>query len=126
MPIEVRWLRPNHILISRWYGKITRQDIVVLVEELERIFQNAPRPVHTLIDMREAESYEKGVVELYFDSPVPTHPNRGTLAVVNAPLPLLSLIEEANRLAGYTVVHLFDDYQSAQQFLLSDGTSDDT
>ena len=126
MPIEIRWLKPNHILISRWYGKVTCQDMTVLVEELGRILQNAPRPIHTLLDMREAEGYEKGVVELYFNSPVPTHPNRGTLAVVNAPPPLLSMIEDANRIAGYKVVYTFNDYQSAQQFLLSGGMSGST
>ena len=125
MPIEIRWLKPNHILISQWHGHVTCQDMVVLIEELQRILQSAPRPIHTLLDMSEAEGYEKGIVELYFDSPVPRHPNRGTLAVVNAPPSLLSMIEDANRIAGYKVIHIFNDYQSAQQFLLSRDSSED-
>ncbi len=125
MPIEIRWLVPNHILFSRWYENITRQDIFVLIEELERILQNAPRPIHTLLDMSEAESYEEGVVELYVESPIPKHPKRGVLAMVRTPTPLLPLVEKANVLAGRTIIYLFDDYQSARQFLLSDGAKDD-
>ena len=122
MPIEIRWLKPNHILISRWYGRVTRQDMIVLIEELQRILQNAPRPIHTLLDMSGTESYEEGVVELYIESPVPKHPHRGVLALVHAPAHLMPLVEKANHLAGRTIVYLFDDYQSAQKFLLSDET----
>ncbi len=119
MPIEIRWLVPNHILISRWYEVVTRHDMFILIEELERILQSAPRPIHTLLDMTEAEGYEEGVVELYIQSPVPKHPNRGHLALVHAPPHLMPLVEKANTLAGRTMVHLFDDYQTAKQFLLS-------
>ena len=125
MPIEIRWLRPNHILISRWYGRVTCQDMIILVEELQRILQNAPRPIHTLLDMSGTESYEEGVVELYIESPVPKHPRRGMLALVRAPAHFMPLVEKANTLAGRTIIHIFDDYQSAQQFLLSDDLDGD-
>lgn len=125
MPIEIRWLRPNHILISRWYGRVTRRDMVILLEELQRILQSAPRPIHTLLDMSGAESYEEGVVELYIESPVPKHPRRGMLALVRPPAHFLPLAEKANALAGRTIIYLFDDYQSAQQFLLSDNATAD-
>lgn len=119
MPIEIRWLRPNHILISRWYGQVTCQDMLILTEELMRILDNAQGLVHTLLDMSEAESYEEGMAELYVNSPVAQHANRGRLAVVCMPQNLWPMVEKANRLAGRTILPLFDDYQMAQQFLLS-------
>ncbi|GEM_PF-4580038 len=124
MPIEIRWLVPNHILISRWYGVVTHQDMLFLIEDLENILDNAPRPIHTLLDMNEAEGYEESIVELYINSPIPYHSNRGTLALAHAPERFLPLVERLNSLAGRTLIYLFDDYQSARQFLLSGGASD--
>ncbi len=82
MPIKLSWLVPDKILLSRWSGEITVQDMQILVDELGIILDTAPRLVHSIIDLSEVQRIHDEAAYYYFRSRIPRHPRRGRVALV--------------------------------------------
>ena len=122
MPIELSWLLPDMILLSYWSGDITEPDIRVLVDELGIIFDDAPRPVHTIIDLSEAGHIQDDAIYYYFRSRIPTHPRRGRVALIGASFHSQALADVLNRVSQQEMFRLFDSRKEARDFLLRHDT----
>jgi hypothetical protein len=117
MPIELSWLLPDTILLSRWSGEITEHDMQVLVEELGIILDTAPRLIHTLIELSEARHIQSEAAYYYFRSRIPTHPHRGRVALVQAPFQGAALADVFNRVSGRELFRIFNTRDEAYDFL---------
>ncbi|HML23121.1 MAG TPA: hypothetical protein PKD09_15820 [Aggregatilinea sp.] len=118
MPIELTWMQPDHILLSRWSGDVLPGDMHVLVEELCIILDAADRLTHTVIDLADARSIHPDVLPIYMQSPAPLHPNRGMIAVVDATDSTRALADQFNQRAGHEIVRLFPSRLEARDYLL--------
>ncbi len=123
MPIEFSWLLPDKILLSRWSGDITEQDVRVLVDELGVILDNAPRLVHTIIDLSEVGRIHDETVYYYFNSRIPRHPRRGRVALVRASFHGRALADVLNRVSQHELFRLFESREEARDFLLRHDTT---
>ncbi|WP_119068028.1 hypothetical protein [Aggregatilinea lenta] len=119
MPIELMWLIPDQILLSRWTDDVGPADMQVLVEELGIILDAADRAVHSLLDLTEVRTIQPAVLPTYLQSPIPTHPHRGRLAIASTRDDIATLIEELNRRAGSEAAREFATRAEAREYLLS-------
>lgn len=65
MPVDVQWYIPNHVLISRFYGDVTPQDIrkqYTLGLEMSESVNTAL--VHLITDVSEVQSFPKNVMDM--------------------------------------------------------------
>jgi hypothetical protein len=122
MPIELSWLVPDAILLSQWSGDITPPDVGVLVDELGIILDNAPRLIHTVIDLSDARRINDDAVYSYFRSPIPRHPRRGRIALVGASFHSQALADVLNRVSEHEMFRLFNSRDEARDFLLRHDT----
>jgi hypothetical protein len=122
MPIELSWLVPDAILLSHWSGDITQADVGVLVNELGIILDNAPRLVHTIIDLSGTRRINDDAVYTYFRSPIPSHPRRGRVALVGASFHSQALADVLNRVSQHEMFRVFDSRDQAHDFLLKHDT----
>jgi hypothetical protein len=122
MPIELTWLLPDTILLSRWSGEITEQNMRVLVEELGIILDAAPRLIHTLIDLSETRHIQNEAAYYYFRSRIPSHPRRGRIALVRAPFQGAALADVFNRVSAREMFRTFNTRDEACNFLLHHDT----
>jgi hypothetical protein len=122
MPIELSWLVPDAILLSQWSGDITPPDVGVLVDELGIILDNAPRLIHTVIDLSDARHINDDAVYTYFRSPIPHHPRRGRIALVGASFHSQALADVLNRVSQHEMFRLFNSRDEARDFLLRHNT----
>jgi hypothetical protein len=123
MPIELSWLVPDIILLSRWSGDITEQDMCVLVEELGIILDAAPRVIHSVIDLSDTQRIQDEAAYYYFRSRIPQHPRRGRVALVRAPFQGMVLADVFNRVSQQEMFRLFDTRDEARAFLMRHDTS---
>jgi hypothetical protein len=119
MPIELSWLLPDAILLSQWSGDITEADMRVLIDELGIILENAPRLVHTIIDLSESGHVHDDAIYYYFRSRIPRHPHRGRVALVGASFHGQALADVLNRVSQREMIRLFDSRDDARDFLLN-------
>jgi hypothetical protein len=122
MPIELSWLLPDTILLSRWSGDIAEPDVRVLVDELGIILDNAPRLIHTIIDLSETRVVHDEAAYYYFRSRIPRHPRRGRVALVKASFHSRALADVLNRISQREMFRLFDSRDEARDFLLRHDT----
>jgi hypothetical protein len=122
MPIEFIWLIPEKILLSRWSGDITPDDIRVLVDELSVTFQVAQNVVHTIIDLNDFYHTTPEAMAVYSDSEIPAHPYRGRVAVVGASEISHRLSALVNRRSQRDMVRVFETREEALKFLLTNDT----
>ncbi len=122
MPIELSWLIPNKILLSRWSGDVSADDMRLLVEELGIILPDSSAPIHTLIDLSDAHSVAPDVVAVYAGSPVALHPNRGRIAIAGEVPGMVELGRRLNESAQRELVHLCATRAEARDFLLRNDT----
>lgn len=119
MTIELTWLIPDSILLSRWIDDVSRQDLKLLIDDLSVIFAVAPRLVHTIIDLTDARSIEYEALAIYMASDAPRHPRRGRIAIVDPPPDAISVIEILNNAARQQMLVVFETQQQAREFLLA-------
>ncbi len=122
MPIELTWLIPNQILISRWSGDVSPSDMNVLVEELAIILDAADRPIHTLIDLTNVDSIHPDVLPIYLQSSIPEHSLRGRIALAGTLAGIQTLVDRLNQTTGREMVRLFATRAEARDYLLSHDT----
>jgi hypothetical protein len=122
MPIELVWLIPDTILLSRWSGHITKRDVLFLVDELGIILDAAPRIVHSIVDLSDAGRIGDEAAYAYFRSRIPTHPRRGRVALVRAAFQGVALADIFNRVSNRELFRLFDTREEARDFLLHHDT----
>jgi hypothetical protein len=111
MPIELIWLLPDAILLSRWSGDITEHDACVLVDELGII-----------LDLSEAGYIHDDAIYYYFGSRIPRHPLRGRVALIGASFHSQALADILNRVSQHEMFRLFDSREEAREFLLTHDT----
>ncbi|HLV34728.1 MAG TPA: hypothetical protein VKY59_06440 [Spirillospora sp.] len=57
MPIEVEWFVPRRVILQRFYGEITLEDIRQSDELIEPLMAEGIPLIHTIIDASEVESH---------------------------------------------------------------------
>ncbi|NLX08971.1 MAG: hypothetical protein GXY36_04900 [Chloroflexi bacterium] len=119
MPIELTWLVPEKILLSRWIGEISPDDMRVAVEELLIILDSASELIHSVIDLGDFHKTHADAIRVYVESPVRAHPNRGQIGVIDAPGDLQSLLDQINRAWQRRMLRYFDSRAEARDFLLA-------
>lgn len=122
MPIELTWMVPDKILLSRWIGAITNNDLAILLDELRIALDNALGLIHTVIDLTETTSISPDVVYLYIQSQIPSHPRRGRIGLVGTTFQSEALADLLNRIAQRELVRLFSGRLTARDFLLHNDT----
>jgi hypothetical protein len=122
MPIELTWMVPDKILLSRWIGTITNDDMAILMDELRIVLDNASGLVHTVIDLSEATSISPDVVYLYIQSQIPSHPRRGRIGLVGTTFQSEALADLLNRISQREMVRLFSGRLTARDYLLRNDT----
>jgi hypothetical protein len=122
MPIELSWLIPDKILLSRWMGDISGEDMRVLVEELRIVLDGADFPIHTVIDLSEARHVSSEAADVYLQSPIPTHVHRGRIGMVKSNVEGEIVATLVNRQAHREMVRMFDTRDEACAFLLDHDT----
>lgn len=123
MSIELSWLIPDKILLSRWSGHVSTDDMRLLIEELSIILSGSGTPIHTLIDLSDVHSISPDVVAVYAGSQVPLHPRRGRIAIAGSAPGLVELGRRLNEGAQRELVRLFPTRAEARDFLLRNDTS---
>jgi len=123
MPIELSWLIPDKILLSRWTGDISGEEVRVFVEEVEIALDAAALPVHTVIDLSEARHISVETAWVYLQSRLPTHPCRGQIGIVRSTLDGEIVTDLVNRLSPRTTVRAFATREEARNYLLSHNDS---
>jgi hypothetical protein len=119
MPIELSWMIPDKILLSRWTGDISAEDVRVLVEELGIALDTAAIPVHTVIDLSEARHLSTETARVYLHSRLPTHPCRGQIGIVRSTIEAENAADLGNRLSQHETVRTFATREEARSYLLS-------
>jgi len=119
VPIELSWLIPDKILLSRWTGDITEEDMRVLVEELEIVLDSAALPIHTVIDLSEARHVSTEAAYVYLQSSIPAHVHRGRIGVVKANIEAKAVADLVNRISRREMVRMFATRDEACRFLLN-------
>lgn len=119
MPIELSWLIPDRILLSRWTGDISTEDVRVLVEELGIALDAAAVPIHTVIDLSEARHMPTETASLYLQSRLPAHPCRGLIGIVGSTLDGEIVTDLVNWLSLRERVRTFATREEARLYLLS-------
>jgi len=122
MPIELTWLIPDKILLSRWIGDVSEEDMHVLVDEIGVVLDTATSLIHTVIDLSEVRHVSIGVAQVYLQSRIPTHPHRGRIGMVRSNVEGATVADLVNRLSRREMVRFFSTRGEARDFLLSHDT----
>lgn len=122
MPIEFTWLLPDKILLSRWYGTVTAEDMRILSDELQVVFEHTTSLIHSIIDLYDLDDVADDIVTAYFKGAAATHPRRGRIAAVQIPARYRALAERANQLAGREILRAFETRSDARDYLLANDT----
>ncbi len=117
MAIELIWLIPHKILLAIGANPITEEDVVVFVEELSIILDAADRPIHTVLDMSAIKTLDDSAAYIFYDSPIPMHPNRGRFGIVNANFQSRVQADILNRISGVEIFQFFNSREAASAFL---------
>lgn len=123
MAIELTWLIPDKILLSRWSGDVGDEDIRVLVGELRIILDAALAPIHTVIDMSEVKHIASNVFYLYVQSDIPLHSRRGRIGMVRPTVEGEILADLINRFTQHEMIRLFPSRDEARNYLLEHDTT---
>lgn len=118
MPIELTWLVPDMVILSRWIADVTEDDMLVLVDELGLILDTATRPIHTVIDMSDVMDISPNAGYGYLQSRIPTHPNRGRVGLVSPSFQGQVLADMLNRISQLEQFRFFDTRAEARDYLL--------
>jgi hypothetical protein len=118
MPIELTWLVPDLIILSRWIGHIKEDDMLVLVDELGLILDSAARPIHSVIDMSDVIDISPNAAYSYIQSRIPTHPRRGRIGLVGTTFQSQVLADMLNRITRLELFRLFDTRAEARDYFL--------
>ncbi len=119
MPIELTWLLPDTILLSRWTDTISEEDLRVLVEELDIIFNASAGLIHTVIELSGVDHISTDGIYLYIQSDVSRHPHRGRICLVNPTFESEVMADMTNRIFQREMVRFFESRDEARDFLLS-------
>jgi hypothetical protein len=119
VPIELSWLIPDKILLSRWTDDITVEDMCVLVEELRIVLDAAAFPIHTVIDLSEVRHISTETAYVYLQSQIPTHPHRGRIGMVKPNSEGEIAANLVNCLSQREMVRMFSTRVEARDYLLS-------
>lgn len=119
MPIELTWMIPDKILLSRWCGPIDDYHIIVMVEEMGIILDNTRSLVHTLIDLSEVGHISPNMIILYLKSRVPFHPRRGRICGCWPTMEGEILADLLNRITQHEMIRLFPTREAALEFLIT-------
>jgi hypothetical protein len=122
MPIELTWLIPDKILLSRWTDDITVEDMCVLVEELRIVLDAAAFPIHTVIDLSEVHHIPTETAYVYLQSQIPAHPHRGRIGMVRSNSEDEIVANLVNFLSQHEMVRQFSTRAEARDYLLSHDT----
>jgi hypothetical protein len=118
VPIELSWLIPDKILLCRWIGDISGEDVRVLVEELGIVLDGAAYPIHTVIDLSEVRQVSFEAAYAYLQSSIPRHVRQGQTGIVRSNIEGEIVADLANRISRRELVRTFDTRDEASQFLL--------
>ncbi|MBI5957726.1 MAG: STAS/SEC14 domain-containing protein [Chloroflexi bacterium] len=122
MPVEMIWLVPDKILLSRWIGNITAADINIVLDEIRLILENADDYIHSLIDLADLGTIDPDAIYLYAQSALATHPHRGRIAGVNPTFESEVLADLLNRMTQRELIRMFPTREAARDFLLQNDT----
>jgi predicted phosphohydrolase len=122
VPIELTWLLPDKILLSRWTGVVSEDDMRVLVEELTIIFDAATGLIHTVIELSDVSHISTEGIYLYIQSSISHHPHRGRICMVNPTFESEVLADMTNRVFQREMVRVVETREQARDFLLGHDT----
>jgi hypothetical protein len=117
MPYELRWIVPQRIILSRYYGVATPEELNASEIDLKNIVDDdGVGPVYLLVDVREVQFNLMTLKQMSDNAKYPRSQKLGVSVVVTSS----ALIRFASSLIGqllHAEVRLFTDYNQALDYL---------
>ncbi len=118
MPVELTWMQPEKILLARWVGVVSDEDVRVLFEELRIILDHSDTPVHLIIDLSDVADMSPDAPYIFLQSAIPAHNQRGRIGLVGSRLRAQVMADLVNRVLDHEMMRLFKDRTLARDFIL--------
>jgi len=118
MPVELTWMQPDKILLTRWISAVGDDDVRVLFEELRIILDHAETPVHLIIDLSDVTELSPDTPYIFLQSAIPAHSQRGRIGLVGSRLHAQVMADLVNRVLAHEMMRLFRDRTLARDFML--------
>jgi hypothetical protein len=122
MAVEIIWSVPDKVLLSRWTGDITLDDVHTALDEIKVILDGADHLIHTLLDLSELGVVDSDAIYLYAQSTLATHPHRGRVAGFAPTFQSEILADLLNRLTQRELIRMFPTREAARDYLLDHDT----
>jgi hypothetical protein len=116
MPVTQELIENGRILLVTFSDPWTAQEMLSLFPESRRFYDAAERPIHMLIDVRQARVSTPSALRAR-EAPALKHPMGGDVAVVGAASIIRTFGEMTFRLARFDRVAFFDTYEEGLAFL---------
>ncbi|PJF35622.1 MAG: hypothetical protein CUN49_09625 [Candidatus Thermofonsia Clade 1 bacterium] len=116
MPITQKFEANGRIVCVKMADPWTVDEMLAAFKEAERHLEAATKPIHMLVDMREAVRTTHGALRAR-EAPVLRHPMGGEIAVFGINLAGRILAETVLRLARFQRAHFFETEAEARAYL---------
>ena len=116
MPVTQELIENGRILLVTFSDPWTAKEMVGLFPESRRFYDAAERPIHMLIDVRQARVSTPSALRAR-EAPALKHPMGGDVAVVGAAPIIRAFGEMTFRLARFDRVAFFETYEEGLAFL---------
>jgi hypothetical protein len=116
MPVTQVLIENGRILLVTFSDPWTAKEMLSLFPEARRLYDAAERPIHMLIDVRQARASTPSALRAR-EAPALRHPMGGDVAVVGAAPIIRAFGEMTFRLARFDRVAFFDAYEESLAFL---------
>jgi hypothetical protein len=116
MPVTQELIENGRILLVTFSDPWTAQEMVSLFPETRRFYDAAKRPIHMLIDTRQARAWTPHALRAR-EAPSLRHPMSGNAAVIGVDTVARAVGEMAFKLARFDRAAFFDTYEEGLAFL---------
>jgi hypothetical protein len=118
MPYELKWIIPNRLIVQRYYGAVTIDELNRSEVDLKTLVDTEGiAPVYLLVDVRDVQFNLLTIKQMSDNAKLPRSLKLGISAVVTTS----ALIRFASSLIGQVIhaeVRLYNDYNEALDYLL--------
>ncbi len=123
MPFEMIWYLPKRIVLLRYYGHTTVEDIARVGEmSVQYVLEEGTSPVHVIADMTEVEKFPTNLRRAASAIKTINDPAMGWTVIISTNPLMRILIVTLSRLAGFRF-HIATSREQALAFLVSEDIS---
>jgi hypothetical protein len=86
MAYHVEWYHPNRVILARFWGDTSVEELKEMFESLIARMDVGDAPVHTISDITEMRKFPLSIAAIKNAMPRADHPNQGWNVVVGGPV----------------------------------------